>query len=59
MQMFDLTGVEWADRDVRVDAISPGVFVTEMTRPRFDTLGLARWIESRTPMRRVGVPGEG
>jgi hypothetical protein len=62
MKMFDLSGkvlaVEWADRDVRVSAISPGYFVTEMTRPLFDMLGMAPWIESRTPTRRLGDPDD-
>jgi NAD(P)-dependent dehydrogenase (short-subunit alcohol dehydrogenase family) len=56
LQLTKLLGVEWADRNVRVNAIAPGYFVTEMTRPLFDFLGMAPWIESRTPMRRLGDP---
>ena len=56
LQLTKLLGVEWADRNVRVNAIAPGYFVTEMTRPIFDGIGMAPWIESRTPMRRLGDP---
>jgi NAD(P)-dependent dehydrogenase (short-subunit alcohol dehydrogenase family) len=56
LQLTKHLSVEWADRNVRVNAIAPGFFVTEMTRPVFDMLGMAPWIESRTPMRRLGDP---
>ncbi len=56
VQLGKLLAVEWADRNVRVNTISPGYFVTEMTKPLFDFLGMAPWIESRTPMRRLGDP---
>lgn len=56
LQMTKHIAVEWGDRNVRVNAIAPAFFVTEMTRPLFDMLGMAPWIESRTPMRRLGEP---
>ena len=51
-------GVEWADRGVRVNAVSPGFIVTEMTRPMLAAMGMDKWIASRTPMRRVGEADE-
>lgn len=51
-------GCEWADRGVRVNSVSPGFIVTEMTRPALEALGMDKWIASRTPMRRVGEAGE-
>jgi NAD(P)-dependent dehydrogenase (short-subunit alcohol dehydrogenase family) len=45
---------EWADRGVRVNAISPRYFMSEMIREPLELTGTKPWIESRTPMRRFG-----
>jgi gluconate 5-dehydrogenase len=51
-------GCEWADRGVRVNSISPGFIVTEMTGPALEGLGVSEYVASRTPMRRVGEADE-
>jgi NAD(P)-dependent dehydrogenase (short-subunit alcohol dehydrogenase family) len=51
-------GCEWADRGVRVNAVSPGFIATEMTKAAIEGLGVAEYVASRTPMRRIGMADE-
>jgi gluconate 5-dehydrogenase len=43
---------------VRVNAIAPGYFVTEMNRALIDDKAFDEWVRGRTPMRRWGDPDE-
>jgi NAD(P)-dependent dehydrogenase (short-subunit alcohol dehydrogenase family) len=51
-------GVQWAARGVRVNAIAPGWFPSEMTSEAFADERSSRWIERNCPMGRVGRPDE-
>jgi NAD(P)-dependent dehydrogenase (short-subunit alcohol dehydrogenase family) len=49
---------EWARRGVRVNALAPGWFPTEMTADMFGDESSLKWMRSRTPMGRAGVLDE-
>ena len=48
--------VEWAPYNINVNAIGPGYFLTEMTKPLFDDRQFTDWVLSRTPLKRLGQP---
>ena len=43
---------------VRVNAVAPGLMLTEMVRPQLDTPGGTDWFMKRAPMARGGEPDE-
>lgn len=49
-----LLACEWGDRNLRVNALAPNFFLSEMTRKLLEESGMAEWMRSRTPMRRLG-----
>jgi len=53
-QLTKLLACEWGDRALRVNALAPNFFVSEMTRSLLEDSGMADWMRSRTPMRRMG-----
>lgn len=50
--------VQWARRDIRVNALAPGWFPSEMTVDFFDDPRLVAWVGEKTPLRRAGRPEE-
>ncbi len=53
-QLTKLLACEWGDRNLRVNALAPNFFISEMTRRLLEDSGMADWMRSRTPMRRLG-----
>jgi NAD(P)-dependent dehydrogenase (short-subunit alcohol dehydrogenase family) len=51
-------GAQWARKGVRVNALAPGFFESEMTEGLFTSERGVEWVASRTPMGRGGAAGE-
>lgn len=49
---------QWARYGVRVNALAPGAFTTELTGDAYESGDYAEMLRARTPMGRPGRPGE-
>jgi len=50
--------LQWARHEVRVNAVCPGYFETELTQVMFEDERMTAWIERNTPLRRGGAEHE-
>ena len=50
--------VEWAQYNIQANAIGPGYFLTDMTRPLAEDAEFDAWVRARTPAGRWGRPEE-
>ena len=49
---------EWARQNIQVNAIGPGYFKTDLTRPLYENPEFDEWLCNRTPSNRWGDPDE-
>lgn len=57
-QMTRQLALEWGDRGVRVNAVAPGTTRTDMIRALTERDGFEQGVIARTPLRRLGEPGD-
>ncbi len=58
MQMTETFAVEWAPFNIRVNAIAPGLFPTDLNRAMIEGTPRGTWFKNHTPMGRFGTPDE-
>jgi gluconate 5-dehydrogenase len=49
---------EWGAYNINVNAIGPGYFLTDLTRPLSEDEAFDAWVKSEVPLRRWGRPGD-
>lgn len=57
-QLTKALAVEWAEHRINVNAVGPGYFKTELTKPLHQDPAFDKWVLDRTPMKRWGEPGD-
>ena len=58
VQLTETLATEWAPLNIRVNAIAPGVFPTELNRALIDGTPRGSWFKNHTPMGRFGEANE-
>jgi NAD(P)-dependent dehydrogenase (short-subunit alcohol dehydrogenase family) len=54
VQLTKAMAIEWARHDIRVNALAPGYFITEMNERQFADGAGDKFLQARVPLRRVG-----
>lgn len=57
-ELTAVLAVEWAQHNIRVNAIAPGVFPTPLNRPLIEGTPRGEWFVRHTPMARFGEASE-
>jgi gluconate 5-dehydrogenase len=58
LQLTRSLAIEWAEHRINVNAIGPGYFKTEMTKPLYQDEEFNRWLKTKVPVGRWGKPDE-
>jgi len=54
VQLTKAMAIEWAGKDIRVNALAPGYFITEINQQQFADGAADEFLRQRVPMGRVG-----
>jgi NAD(P)-dependent dehydrogenase (short-subunit alcohol dehydrogenase family) len=57
-QLTKVMAVEWAQDNIQINCVTPGYFLTPLSRPLWEDKKKARWFRNRLPIRRPGMPEE-
>jgi 2-deoxy-D-gluconate 3-dehydrogenase len=57
-QLTRVMAVEWAEDNIQVNCVTPGIFYTPLSKPLWDDKEKAKWFLNRIPARRPGDPDE-
>ena len=57
-QLTKVMALEWAEHDIRANAIAPGFMDTPLAAPIWEDAEMRRWIFNRVPVERPGRPDE-
>lgn len=55
-QLTKALAVDWAEKGIHVNAITPGYITTKLTEPLWADPEFDAWVKKRTPLGRWGVP---
>lgn len=56
VQLTRALAIDVADRGIRVNAVAPGFIHTDFNTALWDRLELRDWVETNTPLQRLGTP---